>query len=258
MGEDDIKDLWIAIISQVLTAVIAGATVVTRDWRIRRTATGLQNRAFEQATRQVTFIDTWLSVYSRATDKDRHNDRLEQAVSDLEHAYATVLVATTAQTQTDRRTTSDVAKAVLLFPLRTSAARTVRVFYYIFLLLGVLIPAILVASIFDDSVAVSVAFSVLFAIIFSVVCLIPAVILWLVAQHLERRSTKSPQHASDQSSPRPSWATEALSQLRHVAASAGYSVAPPPVAPPTPALRPVTGDPREPSAQPQTRNRAGG
>ena len=213
-------ELLVAVISPVLTAVIAGLTVVTRDWRLRRTATGFQNRAFEQATRQVTFIDTWLGVYSKATNKDRSNGLLDRAVLDLEHAYATVVVATTAEKPADRRSASDVAKAVLLFPLQTSAARTVRVFYFILLLLGLLIPAML-ASITNVSPAGFDTFETLFLVLFSVLCLIPAVLSWLVAQHLERRSMRARQRVLDQPSPRPNWATTAFDQLRQVAASEG-------------------------------------
>lgn len=63
---DFLMNVALAILAPLITAAVAALTFVVRDWRLRRDANGRKTRAIEQAAKQVTFIDAWLSTYGKS------------------------------------------------------------------------------------------------------------------------------------------------------------------------------------------------
>jgi hypothetical protein len=87
---DFMLNIVLAILAPLVTALVAALTFVVRDWHIRRDANGRKTRAIEQATKQVQFIDVWLSVYGKSSSPRQDDVLLARAIQDLEHAFRAV------------------------------------------------------------------------------------------------------------------------------------------------------------------------
>jgi hypothetical protein len=128
-----------ALIGPLLTAVLAVLAVGFKEWRRRRETADQRHETLQQAADEVAFIDAWLTAYAKIATEDQRRERAPRALADLERSYAAMTAShQAAATATQNRTAVDLLARILLLRLRRPAAKVLRVFYYIFGVLGFL------------------------------------------------------------------------------------------------------------------------
>ena len=177
-----------AIVGPALTAMLAGAAVGAKNWWNRRNQTDQRDRAIEQASRQVAFIDAWLSAYGKAAGPEQQARRL-RAISDLERAYEAMTTAVTAErTSSGRGTAGEVARTLLLVPLHRTRAKVARALYYLFLGVGFLFVLATIDTIAEETES-SLLKNIAIGMIVTVFWFLPAGIMWPVTRVLDREKT---------------------------------------------------------------------
>ena len=176
----------LAVVGPTLTALLAGASVVAKDWRLRRDHQSRQTRLFKLAAQQVAFIDAWLTTYMKTAGADTNSVEQAAAVRDLNEAYE--MMRTAATMEPDRvpvHRAGHVVRTLLLIPLSRPGARVVRIFYYVSIPLATAVFAVSVDSTFGlESVSVTVALVVVF--FFTAIAFTPSALLWALARRMER------------------------------------------------------------------------
>ena len=126
-----------ALIGPILTAGLAGVAVGFKEWRRRRESADQRHETLRQAADEVAFIDDWLTAYAKIAPEAEQRKRAPRALADLERSYATMTASHQAAAPAPRaRTAVDLLARVLLLRLHRTAAKVLRVFYYVFAVLG--------------------------------------------------------------------------------------------------------------------------
>ena len=188
---DFMLNVALAALAPLLTAFAAALTFLVRDWHLRRNAKGRKTRAIEQATKQVEFIDVWLSAYSRSPTPDQQNDSLvSRARRDLEQAYQAVTAAAaepTLERQGLRRTTQTIFHR----SVQSVSGKAARSFYYAALVLLTLLMVMVVGVAADLLREGEFGAGISLVVLGIVVFIAPAVLLWHATAYLERRALRS-------------------------------------------------------------------
>jgi hypothetical protein len=185
------SEIIAAFIGPVFTAMLAGGGILFKSIQVRHREQNARARDLEVATRTVDFINTYLQAQDKLqVEADREWFR-ERAKRDLEVAYQTMMATASADYRADSSTAwISVVKRALLFGLRRTAAKVVRVFFYIFTVLNVLFFGIWTATTFSDPELQRDIPVMIFVIIFGVIFfLVPIVLLYVWARWLDRDRT---------------------------------------------------------------------
>lgn len=193
-----------AFIGPVFTAMLAGIGIAIKSGQLRHREQSARARDLEVATRTVTFIDTYLSAQDKLLPKAEQEFVRDRAMRDLEVAYQTMMATANADYASD--STGSWIKVItraLLVPLNRTAAKVVRVFFYLSLVLGFLVLTLWTAASVSDPQITSDIPLLIFMIVFGVLlCLLPMVLLYIWARWLDR----------DRTPPAPPWPTPAVGQ----------------------------------------------
>jgi hypothetical protein len=128
-----------ALIGPVLTAGLAAVAVGVREWWRRRESVDQRQKMLRQAAEEVAFIDAWLTAYAKIATEAEQRERAPRALADLERSYATMTAShQAAPPPTRARTGADLLARILLLRLQRPGAKVLRVFYYLFAVLGFL------------------------------------------------------------------------------------------------------------------------
>lgn len=191
------SEIIAAFIGPLFTTVLAAAGIALKSIQVRRRDQSSRARDIQVAAQTVTLIDAYLSAHeklSAGTPEQRQFIR-ERALHDLEAAYQTMMTTATADHQASTTTGAWLAviKRALLIPLRRTAAKVVRVFFYISVLYGFLSYTLYVAFAFTDQELLRdipvMIFTLLVLLIFA---FLPMVLLYLWASWLDRDRTPKP------------------------------------------------------------------
>jgi hypothetical protein len=175
-----------ALIGPVLTAGLAALAFMLKDWRQRRETADQQHQTLRQAADEVAFIDAWLTAYAKIATPDQQRERAGRALADLERSYAAMNASHQAAASATRtRTGVDVLARILLLRLRRPSAKVLRVFYYIFGVLGFLFTF---AGISSNSFRTgeSLGFLILVGMVFTVISFSPAILFYALARLADR------------------------------------------------------------------------
>ncbi len=191
-----------ALIGPLITAGLAALAVVFKEWRQRRETADERHEVLRQAADEVDFIDAWLTAYAKIASADQQRERAPRALADLERSYAAMAAshqaAALAATRT-RTAGADVLARILLLRLHRRGAKVLRVFYYIFAVLGFLFTF---AGMSGGSFAngEGLGFLILVGMVFTVFSLTPAIICYGLAR-LADRPKRTPSAVAAESPP---------------------------------------------------------
>lgn len=181
-----------AILGPIITALIAGLAYGVQHWRSLRRWEDERQKALQQASEEVKFIDTWLSALGRLADIDPdYEAKAQRALQDLERSYHAMAVELADDgPRPRRRTLIQHLGALLLVPLHRGTAKMLRAFYWLSLLLGTLWTIALIATIGEQVETEGWAIA-LFALMFLVaVGLLPALGFYLWARYVDRERVR--------------------------------------------------------------------
>jgi hypothetical protein len=176
-----------ALIGPALTAGLAGLAVGFKEWRQRRETADQQHQTLRQAADEVAFIDAWLTAYAKIATEAQQRERASRALADLERSYATMTASHQAATIAASRTPTgvDVLARILLLRLHRPGAKVLRVFYYIFALLGFLFTLAGMSSGFRQS-GEGLGFLILVGMVFTLLSFSPAILFYALARLADR------------------------------------------------------------------------
>jgi hypothetical protein len=176
-----------ALIGPVLTAGLAALAVGFKEWQRRRETADQRHETLQQAADEVAFIDAWLTAYAKIATQDQQRERAPRALADLERSYAAMTAShQAAVTATRNRTGADLLARLLLLRLRRPAAKVLRVFYYIFAVLGFLF---VLAGMSGDTFRRAdegLGFVILVGMVFTLISFSPAILCYALARLAER------------------------------------------------------------------------
>jgi hypothetical protein len=175
-----------ALIGPLLTAGLAALAVGFKEWRRRRESADQRHETLQQATAEVAFIDAWLTAYAKIATEAEQRERAPRALADLERSYAAMTASNQAAAAAPRaRTAADLLSQILLRRLRRPRAKVLRVFYYLFAVLGFLfILAGMSTSIRREGE--SLAFVILVGMVFTLMSFSPAILFYALARLADR------------------------------------------------------------------------
>jgi len=177
-----------ALIGPMVTALLAAGSVTAKALRDRRNQAQARSREIELASQTVKFIDTWLAAQAKLPPHPGAQQRIQQALADLDRAYATML----ATVEADRRAPADrvglnALRRMLLLPLQRPGAKAVRIIYYLVTAMALLFVAAGISVLVEDQDDEhGLLVSIMAAAIISVACLLPSVGLYFLARALDR------------------------------------------------------------------------
>jgi hypothetical protein len=192
-----------ALIGPVLTAGLAALAFVLREWRQRRESADQQHQTLRQAADEVAFIDAWLTAYAKIATEAQQRERAPRALADLERSYSAMTASHQAAASATRtRTTGvDVLARILLLRLRRPGAKVLRVFYYIFAVLGFLFTFAGISS-SSFRTGEGLGFLILVGMVFTVISFSPAILFYALAR-LADRPRRTPGQVDGQPPPGP-------------------------------------------------------
>lgn len=176
-----------ALIGPVLTAGLAAMAFMLREWRQRRETADEQHQTLRQAADEVAFIDAWLTAYAKIATPAEQRERAPRALADLERSYAAMTAshqAAASATRT-RATGVDVLARILLLRLRRPGAKVLRVFYYIFAVLGFLFTFAGISS-SSFGTGEGLGFLILVGMVFTVISFSPAILFYALTRLADR------------------------------------------------------------------------
>jgi hypothetical protein len=152
---------WVALLAPVITAVLGGIGILTRDLYNRRSEKGRRTYAMDDATRQVTFAAEWWNAKQALGSAS--DDQVSRAIVEswLEEAISRVAEALHPPTRPEPE--RSVARRILLaYPFDSRPARAVKLAYYLLLALTVSIATTPLTMALDhvnpvDAISVSIA-----------------------------------------------------------------------------------------------------
>ena len=175
-----------ALIGPVLTAGLAGAAVGFKEWRRRRESADQRHETLQQAADEVAFIDAWLTAYAKIATDTQQRERAPRALADLERSYAAMTAShQAAATATRARTAVDLLARILLLRLRRPGAKMLRVFYYVFAVLGFFFIVAGMSTGFRRAEE-SLGFVILVGMVFTLMSFSPAILFYALARLADR------------------------------------------------------------------------
>ena len=197
------SEIIAAFIGPLFTTVLAAAGIAIKSIQVRRREQSSRARDLQVAAQTVTFIDAYLSAHEKlASDSPQQQQFIrERALHDLEAAYQTMMITASARPRIlDHRRLAERDQARLLIPLQRTAAKVVRVFFYVAVVYGFLSYALYVAFAFTDQELLRdipvMIFTMFLLLVFA---FLPMVLLYLWARWLDR--DRSPKAAPNLVSP---------------------------------------------------------
>lgn len=190
------SEIIAAFIGPLFTTVLAAAGIAIKSIQVRRREQHSRARDIQVAAQTVTFIEAYLSAQEKLASNSPQQQQFirERALHDLETAYQTMMI--TASADHEASTTGawlGVIKRALLIPVHRTAAKVVRVFFYVAVVYGFLSYALYVGFAFTDVELlrdIPVMIFTLFLLL--VFAFLPMVLLYLWARWLDRdRSPKA-------------------------------------------------------------------
>ncbi len=192
------SEIIAAFIGPLFTTVLAAVGIALKSNQVRRRDQSSRARDIQVAAQTVTFIDAYLSAHEKlaaGTPEQRQFIR-ERALHDLEAAYQTMMITATADHEASTTTTSAwlaVIKRALLIPLQRTAAKVVRVFFYIAVAYGFLSYTLYVAFAFtDQQLLADIPVMIFTMVVLFIFAFLPMVLLYLWARWLDRDRTPKP------------------------------------------------------------------
>ena len=185
------SEIIAAFIGPVFTAILAGGGILLKSIQVRHREQNARARDLEVATRTVDFINTYLQAQDKVQSRQEQQFVRERAVRDLEVAYQTMMATASADYHHDGSGAwIRVAKRALLFGLKRTAAKVVRIVFYVVSALGLLMFFVTVAGAFVDPELLADIPVLIAVVIFSMLMFIlPIVLLYLWARWLDRDRT---------------------------------------------------------------------
>jgi hypothetical protein len=175
-----------ALIGPLLTAGLAVLAVGFKEWQRRRERADQPHETLRQAAEEVAFIDAWLTAYAKIATDTQQRERAPRALADLERSYAAMNASHQAAAVGVRsRTAVDLLARILLLRLRRPGAKVLRVFYYIFGVLGFLFTFAGISGSFiggDEGLG----FTILVGMVFTVMSFSPAILCYTLARLADR------------------------------------------------------------------------
>jgi hypothetical protein len=182
-----------ALIGPLLTAGLAALAVGLKEWWRRRESADQRHETLQQAAAEVAFIDAWLTAYAKIATEAEQRERAPRALTDLERSYATMTAShLAAATATRARTAADLLGRILLLRLQRPGAKVLRVFYYLFAVLGFLfVLAGMSTSIRREGEGL--AFVILVGMVFTLMSFSPTILFYALTRLADRprRTTES-------------------------------------------------------------------
>lgn len=181
-----------AILGPIITALIAGLAYAFQQWRSVRRWEGEREKALQQATEEVKFIDTWLSALGRLSEVDPdYEAKARRALADLERSYH----AMAADLADDgprpvRKSVGQHIGAIFLVPLHRTGAKVIRVFYWVLLLLATVWTIAVMATVGEQAQRDGWALSISIAFLVTLIGLLPALGLYLWARHADKEKVR--------------------------------------------------------------------
>ena len=183
-----------ALIGPILTAGLAGVAVGFKEWRRRRESADQRHETLRQAADEVAFIDAWLTAYAKLATPAEQRERAPRALADLERSYAAMTAShqAAASTTRSRATGPDLLARILLLRLRRPGAKVLRVFYYVFAVLGFFFIVAGMSTGFRRAEE-SLGFVILVGMVFTLLAFSPAILCYALARLADRpRRTPGP------------------------------------------------------------------
>ena len=182
-----------ALIGPLLTAGLAGLAVGFKEWRRRRETADQREETLQQAAEEVAFIDAWLTAYAKIATEDQQRERAPRALADLERSYAAMTASHQAAASAARnRTAVDLLARILLLRLHRPGAKVLRIFYYIFGVLGLLFTLAGMSG-GTFSRGESLGFVIAVGMVFTLMSFSPAILFYGLARLADRpRRTVAP------------------------------------------------------------------
>ncbi|HEV2928471.1 MAG TPA: hypothetical protein VGW74_07250 [Propionibacteriaceae bacterium] len=175
-----------ALIGPVLTAGLAAVAVGFKEWRRRRETADQRHETLQQAADEVAFIDAWLTAYAKIATDTQQRERAPRALADLERSYAAMTAShQAAATATQARTWADLLARILLLRLRRPGAKVLRVFYYIFAVLGFLFTLAGMSGGFRRA-GEGLGFLILVGMVFTLMSFSPAILFYALVRLADR------------------------------------------------------------------------
>lgn len=168
-----------AIIGPLVTALLAGITVLGRQWQ----ASKRSEADLEQLATEAAFLQSWVAARERLRPLNVHEQQtLSTALERLDAQYRGVRIDQAKLRQEERTPTGvRLARGVLLLEIVGAPAKVLRVFYWITLVFGVL-GMILFIAVSTESSDNGVAATIFAAAILSAACYVPAVVMGIVTR----------------------------------------------------------------------------
>ncbi len=191
------SEIIAAFIGPLFTTVLAAAGIALKSIQVRRRDQSSRARDIQVAAQTVTFIDAYLSAHEKlaaGTPEQRQFIR-ERALHDLEAAYRTMMITATADHEASTTTGAWLAviKRALLIPLQRTAAKVVRVFFYIAVVYGFMSSTLYVAFAFTDAELLrDIPVMIFTLVVLLIFAFLPMVLLYLWARWLDRDRTPKP------------------------------------------------------------------
>jgi hypothetical protein len=175
-----------ALIGPALTAGLAALAVGFKEWQRRRESADQPHETLRQAAEEVAFIDAWLTAYAKIATPDQQRERVPRALADLERSYAAMTASHQAAAIGVRsRTAVDLLARILLLRLRRPGAKVLRVFYYIFAVLGFLFIFAGMSGTFVGSDK-GLGFVIGVGMVFTVMSFSPAILFYALTRLADR------------------------------------------------------------------------
>lgn len=193
------SEIIAAFIGPLFTTVLAAAGIAIKSIQVRRRDQNSRARDLQVAVQTVTFIDAYLSAHEKLASESPQQQQFirERALRDLEAAYQTMMI--TASADHEATTTGAwlaVIKRALLIPLHRTAAKVVRVFFYLALVYGLMSYTLYVSYTFSDAELLRDIPVMIFTLfVLMIFAFLPLVLLYLWARWLDRDRTPTPQPA---------------------------------------------------------------
>lgn len=179
--------VWAAILGPLVTALLAASGVALRGLSVKRQDLSGRKRNIQVAGQTVAFIDAYLSAQQKLSPGAAIASEVsEKAARDLEQAYARMMQVTAADHDEPLGLVwGSLLNRAMLRSVRRPAAKVVRAFFYLFLVLGLVWSAIILTELVKDW-AYGWAVLIFSALIVSVISLLPSVVLYWWARWLDR------------------------------------------------------------------------
>ncbi|WP_152189777.1 hypothetical protein [Georgenia satyanarayanai] len=180
-------DIVIAVVSPLLTAVLAGVGLLVKEWRLERQWEHRRNEILDDGRKRVQFISEWATAYGELALTEPERQLLATAREDLAALYRSVWEQAEglAQERPERRSVRGYTASILLAGVRRPWARVVRALYFVSVLAALSMTAVTIAVSFEMQ-GTSAVSTIVVTVIFTAILFLPAVGLHALVRVLNR------------------------------------------------------------------------